>query len=63
MDIKEFISKVTLSHDGWGGFEELCEALERCIYCNDCPLYEECHKPENSTISCVDILKKHLTID
>lgn len=63
MDAKEFISKVTLYNDGWGGFDGLCEALERCIYCNDCPLYKKCHEPENKYISCVDILKKYLTIN
>lgn len=46
MDAKEFISKVTLYNDGWGGFDGLYEALERCIYCNDCPLYKKCHEPE-----------------
>lgn len=63
MDFKEFISKTTFHNDGLGGFEELCEALGRCIYCNFCPLYGECHKPENIKFSCADILKKYLTIE
>ncbi len=62
MDVKEFISKVALYNDGWG-FEELCEALERCIYCEGCPLYKECQEPENKNISCADFLKKYLTIN
>lgn len=63
MDIKEFINKATLNNDGWKGLEELCEALESCINCTFCPLYEECYKPENIKFSCADFLKKHLTID
>lgn len=62
MDIKEFIAKARLYNEDWS-LEVLCEALEKCIYCNGCPLYKECHKPENKHISCVDILEKYLTIN
>ena len=62
MDIKEFINKANF-YEKELFIKSLCETVEQYVSCNGCPLRKECNKPENISISCADILKKHLTID
>jgi hypothetical protein len=62
MDIKEFISKANFYEKEFF-MQSLCEVLEQYVSCNGCPLCKECNKPDNISVSCADILEKHLTIE
>lgn len=62
MDIKEFINKANF-YEKENFIQDLYEVLRQNASCNGCPLYKECHESENRLISCVDILKKYLTIE
>ena len=62
MNIKEFISKANF-YEKELFIESLCEVIDRYVSCNGCPLSKECNSPKNISVSCADLLKKHLTIE
>lgn len=62
MDIKEFFAKANF-YEKEILIQDLYEVLRQNVSCNFCPLYGECHKPENIKFSCADVLKKLLTIE